>query len=218
MKSSITIACQCGQGLTLETSGTRPLQDILCPDCHTPIFFIEPLANSVAIRIFNRAWAELEKQDFTLVIVFSAMAVECELAGLFIKWKGVELMAARTPTETDKNAWAEQWRKLHRIEVRLNKVSEFLTGEDFDTFLLHNAALLRPLHEKYPNSKTYQSPKDFFQKEFFDRRNKVVHLGEIDFQQAEAEMCLSTAITLRRILNEMDSQRNKRLQAELNAR
>ncbi|MGH2639509.1 MAG: hypothetical protein ACRDF4_09560 [Rhabdochlamydiaceae bacterium] len=213
MKSSITIACQCGRQLTLETSGTKLPPDILCPDCHTSISFIEPLANSVAIRIFGRAWAELEREDFTLVIVFCAMAVECEMAGLFIKWKGVELMATRTPTEADKNVWAEQWRKWLGIAVKLNKVSELLTGKDFDSFLSHNASLLKPLHEKYPNSQTYQSPKDFFQKELFDRRNKIVHLGAINFQQVEAEMCFSMAVTLRQILNEMDSQRNKRLQA-----
>ncbi|HEV2232779.1 MAG TPA: hypothetical protein VGV68_05165 [Terriglobia bacterium] len=217
MKSSVTIPCDCGRQLTLESSGTQPFISPVCPNCHTTIFVIEPRGNPISIRILNRAWAELENKDFTLVIVFSAMAVECELAYLFFKWKELELSATRTPAEADKNEWEKQWRDCLSVTARLDEVSKLLTEEAFGSFLSHNGALLKPLHNKFPNSRNPASLKDFLQKEFFDKRNKIVHRGQINFQQADAEQCFSLAATLRQILSEMDSQRNKRLQAELKA-
>jgi hypothetical protein len=59
MKSSVTIACQCGHQMTLQTYGTQDIKDLQCPECDTAFYFVQPLRNFVGLRIFNRAWTEL---------------------------------------------------------------------------------------------------------------------------------------------------------------
>jgi len=199
--------------MTLQASGTQDIKDTQCTECGMAFWFVNPLGNFVGMRIFSRAWAELTNEDFTLVIVLSAMAVECELARLFIKWNGIDLMDTRTPTPADKDDWAEQWRKWTAIAVRLDKVSTLLTGEDFDSFLSHNPTLLKPIHAKYPTFTGVLFTKDFFIKEFFYKRNRIVHLGEIDFKQPDGEMCFTLAATLFEVMKEMDGQRIKAMDA-----
>ena len=200
--------------MTLQASGTQDIKDAQCTECGTVFWFVNPLSNPVGIRIFNRAWEELINEDFTLVIVLSAMAVECELARLFIKWNGVDLIPTRMPTPADKEGWAEQWRKWTAIAVRLDKVSTLLTGEDFDSFLSHNPTLLKPVIAKYPAFTAGQFTKDFFIKEFFYKRNRVVHLGEIDFKQPDGEMCFTLAATLFEVMKKMDDERIKAMDAK----
>lgn len=214
MKSTVSITCQCGHQLSLVASGTKDPKENQCPKCGVAFWFVQPLGNFVGMRIFCRAWTELENGDFTLVIVLSAMGVECELARLFIKWNEIDVMDMRTPTPADREAWAEQWRKWVSIAVRLDKVSTLLTGGDFDSFLGHNPALLNPVRAKYPAFAVGVSAKDSFIKEFFHRRNKIVHQGEIDFQRQDAELCFTLAAALFEILKEMDSQRLKVLDAK----
>lgn len=214
MKSTVSITCQCGHQMTLVASGTQDPKENQCPKCGMAFWFVEPLGNFVGMRIFGRAWAELQNGDFTLVIVLSAMGVECELARLFIKWNEIDVMDTRTPTPADKDAWAEQWRKWSSIALRLDKVSTLLTGKDFDSFLGSNPALLNPVRAKHPAFAVGASARDAFSTEFFHKRNKIVHQGEIDFQQPDAELCFTLASALFEILKEMDSQRLKVLDAK----
>ena len=214
MKSSIPVTCHCGHQMTLQTSGTQDPKDAQCPACGTAFWFVKPLGNFVGMRIFNRAWVELGKGDVTLVIVLSAMAVECELARMFIKWNEIDLMNTGMPTPADREALAEQWRKWNSIVVRFDKVSTLLVQEDFDSFLSHNTELLKPIHAKYPASASCASPKDVFITEFFHKRNRIVHSGEIDFQQPDGEKCFTLAATLFDIMKEMDERRLKVLDAK----
>ena len=109
------------------------------------------------------------------------MAVECELARLFMKQNEVNLMDIRVPTPADQDKWAKQWRKLNSVGARLDKVSTLLTGVDFDSFSSCNPRLLKRIHAKYPTLTGVHFTKDFFIKEFFHKRNRIVHRGEIDF-------------------------------------
>lgn len=218
MKWKVTVTCQqCGQSSTHESSGTQELKDTQCPHCKTPFWFIKPLGDFVGMTIFNRAWEELQKKDFTLVIVLSAMAVECNLAFLFSKWKEIELMDTKMPvTQADKDVWIELWNDIFEIKKRLNKVSTFLTGKDFDAFLSANPALMSPLSAAFAAS-SCTSARQFFIQELFYRRNRIVHSGAIDFQQADADICFTLAATLFNILKEMDAQRLKVLDKKLAA-
>src|SRR5580658_2687232 len=214
MKSTVAITCHCGHAMTLETSGTQDPKNNQCPSCGAGFWFVKPLGSFVGSRILNRAWAELGNGDYTLVIVLSAMALECELARLFNKWSELEIMDTRMPTAADKEAFAEQWRKWVSIAVRLDKVATLLAKEDFDSFLSHNPQLLKRTHAKYPSAVV---DRDFVIKEFFYKRNRIVHAGEIDFQQSDAEKCFTLAATLFDVLNQMDLQRRLILDAKLAA-
>ncbi len=189
MKSAISVTCQqCGEPITVQATGTKAFKDTQCPSCKTPIWFVAPLGNGVGLRIMNRAGNELQQKDFTLTIVLSAMAVECDLAYFYVKWRALDFaMANNTPFSdvAKKEECAEEWRNFRYISRRFDEVSLLLTGKNLDSFLLDNGALVKTVENEYPASKTFTSWKEFFRRELFDRRNKIVHRGEIDFQEAE---------------------------------
>jgi hypothetical protein len=186
-----------------------------CPICGAAIWLVEPLGNVVGMAILGRAEAEMKNGDWTLAIVLAAMAVECELVYLFMKWNRIHLMLVRNPTDADDEGWEKQWRDdVRTIAARLDKVSGFLTELPFDSFLSQNSALLKNMYQRYPASKNAASLKDFFVKEFFHKRNRIVHFGKIDFQQPDAEMCFTLGSTLWQILTAMDAHRRRTLEAK----
>jgi hypothetical protein len=62
---------------------------------------------------------------------------------------------------------------------RFDRVSLLLTGEAFDAFVAHNANLLKSLQTKYQNTIPTASLKDFFIRELFHKRNRIVHFGKM---------------------------------------
>lgn len=215
MKFSFPVSCNCSETFPVHVTGGDLPTSAQCPKCKSTIWLVEPLGNVVGMAILSRATTELKSGDWTLAIVLAAMAVECELVYLFMKWNRIDLMSVKNPTDADDEAWEKQWRDdVRTIAARFDKVSVQLTGQSFDTFLSQNTELLKTMHTACPASKSAVSPKDFFVKEFFRKRNKIVHYGKIDFQQPDAEMCVTSASNLRKILAAMDAQRLHALDAK----
>ena len=215
MKFSFPVACGCGETFHVHVSGTEFPKDACCPKCQSQIWLVEPLGNVVGMAILGRAASEFQNRDWTLAIVLGAMAVECDMAYLFMKWKGIDLMDAAMPSDADRDEWERQWRDdVRTVAARLDRVSTLLTGQAFDSFLSKNAALLQRVHTRYPASESEPSAKKFFISEVFHRRNRIVHFGEIGFQQADAEIGLTLATALSQVLSAMDAYRRNALDAK----
>jgi hypothetical protein len=215
MKFSFPVTCACGETFLVHISGTQFPNSVQCPKCNTSIGLVEPLGNIVGMAILGRAATELKSGDWTLTIVLAAMALECELVYLFMKWNRIDLMLIRNPTDEDDEGWERLWRDdVRTIAARFEKVSGLLTGQSFDSFLSQNSQLLKSVRTQYQTFKSTLSPKDFFVKELFYRRNRIVHFGNIDFQQADAEMCFTMASALWQILAAMDAHRRRALEAK----
>ncbi len=60
----------------------------------------------------HRAATELAGGDSTLTILLAAIAVESQLAYLFVKWIRVNLTLQRNPTDVDEEEWEERWRDI----------------------------------------------------------------------------------------------------------
>jgi hypothetical protein len=177
---------------------------------------VRPLGNIVTKLLMHRAGEELEKEDITLAIVLSAMAVEGEMAWLFFHWTKFDLIPPGVPcTRSDEERWEGEWDEMRSVKLRLHRLSLLLTETDFDAFAFQNKALFRSVRSDYDAANTYTSPKLFFQKQLFEKRNRIVHFGEIDYQRSDGEMCFSLASALLRILNAMHEQRIKRMDADL---
>ena len=142
------------------------------------------------------------------------MAVECELARVFVKWKGIDLGVPGNATQGDKDSWDGELRQWVKIGVRLDRVCEFLTDHDFDAFVANQSKLAKSVDERHPDSAGCSSLKEYFEKGLFWKRNVIVHLGKIDFRQSDAEVCRRAAETLFQIIGEMDFERRKRLDAK----
>jgi hypothetical protein len=72
------------------------------------------------------------------------MAVESDLAFLFMKWNRIDLMLARNPTDADDEEWEKQWRD--NVAGRFDRVSGLLTAQPFDSFLSQNGELLKNIY------------------------------------------------------------------------
>ncbi len=215
MKFSFPVTCACGETFLVHVAGTQFPKSAQCPVCDTAIWLVEPLGNVVGMAILGRAATEMKNGDWTLAIVLAAMAVECELVYLFMKWNRIDLMLVRNPTDADDEGWEKQWRDdVRTIAARFDKVSGLLTGQPVDSFLSQNSELLKNMYLRYPASKSAASLKDFFVKEFFYKRNRIVHFGKIDFQQPDAEICFTLGSTLWQILAAMDAHRRRALEAK----
>lgn len=215
MKFSFPVTCACCGTFLVEVTGNQFPKDAHCPKCKATIWLVEPLGNVVGMTILSRAAAERKNGDWTLTIVLSAMAVECQLAYLFMRWNRIDLMLVRNPTDADEEGWEEQWRNdVRTVAARFDKVSVLLTRQSFDSFLVQNEHLLTALQTNCQSWKGTVSYKDLFVKELFHKRNRIVHFGKIDYPQIEAEMCFILSSTLWQILTAMDTHRLRELETK----
>jgi hypothetical protein len=211
MKHSFPVRCECGEELTLCTSGNNPFPYTTCPKCHSGICIVDD--GLVSAKIFNKACAELHFGDFTLSIILSAMAVESELARVFVKWKEIDLGLPTDATEAARESWDKQLRGWGKIVCRLDRVCAFLTGSDFNVFVAAQDKLTKSVHERHPHTVGCRSLTKYFEKDLFWKRNLIMHLGKIDFGESDAKACRRAAETLFQVISEMDFGRRKRLAA-----
>src|SRR5690242_8119397 len=119
MKYAFPVPCQqCGETFLVNVNGEEVPNYAHCPACETSIYLIAPLGNVLGMAILGRASSEFSGEDWTLTIVLSAMAIECQLAWLFTKWNRIMLGLQRTPTDADEQAWENEWRDIRSIAKR----------------------------------------------------------------------------------------------------
>jgi hypothetical protein len=165
--------------------------------------------------IMGRATSELRNGDWTLAILLAAIAVECDLAYLFMKWKRIDLMPTRMPNKADEDSWQKEWQdKARSLQAKLDTVSKLLTGQSFDSFASQNAGFLGAVRAHHPDLKNETSAKKLFVEALFRKRNRIAHFGEIDFQRGDAELCVTLATTLFQMLRAMDVHRLGELDAK----
>jgi hypothetical protein len=205
MKSPLTVPCGCGNQIPLEISGSELPEYAKCPDCGATTYLIAPLGNIVSMLIMERAKQELAHNDTTMCTLLSAVAVEAEMAYLFFKWRSIDSgKLPATETLQDRKLWEEEWANMRAIGKRLDELSRFLTTKPFDEFACLEKEILKPALAGYSPA---TSIKDFFQQQFFDKRNDIAHYGKIDFQREDGEQSLAIASGLLALLHAMDMKR-----------
>ena len=116
------MTCGCGETFLVNVSGTQSRKSTECPKCHLTIWLVEPLGNVVGMAILGRSETKL-RTGMDPTIVLGAMAVECELVYLFMRWNRIDVMLVRDPNDADDDGWEEQWRDdVRTVAARLDKV------------------------------------------------------------------------------------------------
>src|SRR5260221_891417 len=104
MNFSMSIRCPCGTALVLEGGAVSLFPDTSCAACNAVIWSSED--GLVRTRTLVKAWKELQSEDFILGIVFSAVAVECELGRVFTKCKNIDSgLTTKCPGVYNRNEW-----------------------------------------------------------------------------------------------------------------
>ena len=82
-------------------------------------------------------------------------------------------------------------------------VADFLTKNEN-----HKATLIKAGMPQWAS----QTELGYFQKEIFDRRNRIMHWGKVDYKQTDAAPCLSAAIGIVNILKLMDRLKYEKME------
>jgi hypothetical protein len=182
---------------------------------------LDPLSISiVAERLLHRSKAENEGDDPTISIVCSAMAIESALTQVFIKWKSIEHLGSHGSfgTEAERDDWEGEYRKGTKPGGFIKPsgfVAKKLVGESFDDFV---SSLLAKLTAQQISAGGAQDASQlkaqYIQTELFNRRNRIMHWGEVGHTNEDALKAWNAALTAFSVLKRMDKQRCDAMEAE----
>lgn len=186
-----------------------------CPECGTANSILSSVDWTKGKRILERATQYREQGDYATSIVFSAIALEAELARLFFKWRRIDHlreMAAHTrpsgPELTEEELEVE-YRQLGRtIAEKIERVCRLLDERGIDE-VARQSDLAKLIEDDYPSLNLGSLAGDL-QRAIFERRNRVVHTGYTGHGVSDArtaQNCADVAITL---LKQMDARRRGR--------
>jgi hypothetical protein len=186
------------------------------------IHLIDPLTLSiVADRLLMRSQAEIHEGDFTMPIICGAMAIEAALTRLFLKWKEIEHGSPTTTTDADKKRWEDEYRKgtgSGGFTKSADFVTQYLMKLSYDDFVgkyvksANDCDLIRAGFAKLSESDMMAS---HIHTELFNRRNRVMHWGNVEYQKQDAENALKAAHTALAVLSVIDKQKADELEGKL---
>ena len=183
--------------------------DWTCPKCG----FTHPsylgLDITIGVLLLVRSRHELvEEKDFSMAIVFAAMAFEAELSRLFVKWKDIECIGAGT--QLNREECEQEMRDFKTVNRKIDGVSRFLINLGIDDFVSSKPHLRDSISTGFKSIRVGTLADDF-QQHLFWPRNKVLHWGDAKNSYEDAAKCYSIANFGLTILREMDLDRQKTL-------
>ena len=201
--------CECGgESLVWFLLEERDIQ-YRCQDClKDQSLAIHNL--SKAIRIILRAQYELfENKDYSLSIILSAMAFECEMNRLFNKWTRLAAIRDRklflSQTELD-----DELRAMKSVFGKLKITARLMSDHGVSGFVSNSPDLQRIMSEKFVGvsvEKVKADLKKEFEKNLFFPRNSVIHAGK-QYDEKTARHAREFALLGMTILGKMDAERN----------
>jgi hypothetical protein len=209
MKFFQPMTCDCGGTFPFQTYGAKSWPTVVCDTCGKAGGQFDPLSVSViAERLLYRSQHELEAGEYTLSIVIGTMSVESFLTRLFFKVRGMDCYTAnfRWPTEEDEQPWETEYKKTRGgFSGPVDVVSAMTVATPFDDFVRSNTAASAITNSvAIPSG---DSPKNYFQRELFQLRNRIAHWGFVDASLEQAQRCHTLAVSIVAILRVMDKEK-----------
>jgi hypothetical protein len=147
--------------------------------------------------------------DYTLSTVLGAVAVESDLARVYIKWREIETGLPNEITDADRARFEDELRRQYKIVDRLDMVSTYLTNLKFNEYVESDVDLRAFVLKAHPKVAAHPSLKKYFEEQLFWKRNAIAHFGKIDSTKAEGESCFNATTTLFTIFAAMDAAKLK---------
>jgi hypothetical protein len=183
--------------------------DWTCPTCGFKHPSFLGLDVTVGVLLLEKSRYELiQEKDFSMAVVFAAMAFESELSRLFLKWKEIECLT--TGAELDREECERQLRDFKTIGRKIEEVSQFLVKSGIDDFVRSKTHLRDQISKGFKSIRVGTLAADI-QRHLFWPRNEVLHWGDAKNSYEDAARCFSIANLGLIILREMDSDRRAML-------
>jgi hypothetical protein len=152
LKLTLPFPCQsCGTRDPVDVSLAAPWWEWTCPQCGNQNSVLTGLGMTIGPRLLARAGYEYRAQtDYSMTIVFSAMAMECELARLFKKWMDIEsLNRGQAP---DDRAIEEAYRRLgSNVADRIEAVAILLDPRGLYEFVKSSKEWNTTITDDFPS-------------------------------------------------------------------
>jgi hypothetical protein len=213
MKFQPALPCQqCGA----RDPVTVPLNSVwfewACPKCGNENAVLSPTGWTLGGRILEKAVFEYQDVgDYSTSVIFSATAVEAELARLFAKWRKIDTIREEGRVPSDEEL-GEAYRRLgFGITERIEGVGRLLDDRGIDGFA-RDSELAERIENDFPSLNLGSLAEDI-RKAVFWPRNRILHAGFTQSQQEEAKRANNIARLTLELLKEMDASRRARTPA-----
>ncbi len=203
MKIPLLLPCECGLTQTIHIDADESSFDWTCDRCkeNHSCFFDNEFTKSD--KILRRAGAECKQEEFAISIILSALAFECELSRLFMKWKDIE--ALRRNEHFDAEAAGEELRNLRSIKKKISFISTYLDPTGIDDVVRQTPAIEKHL-KAVPTLKVGELI-DGLEKVIFYPRNEIMHLGRTNQTKTQAMQALNASQIGLWICQELDHRK-----------
>lgn len=167
------------------------------------------LPGSMSCKIWLRSMYELyESKDYSLSIIFSALAVECETRQLRKKFNLREQVARGDITTFDDLDRAVEsldsiFSRHENVLCKLQKAGSVWHSSGFDDFVENHDSLLTLVKEEFSEIDLSNISEELCKKIFYPR-NDVVHGAKFDFDEERAEEVYRYAMLALYVMSELE--------------
>lgn len=216
MRISLPLPCHtCGIRDPVLVQLDGPWWEWDCPGCGASNALLSSVDWTKGRLILERAAQYRQQADYASSIVFSAMALEAELARLYFKWRrqdaATEWIAHGGPPIDPRPTEAElerEYRYLGRtISKKIGRVGHLLDERGVDEFARHSD-LAERIENDVPGLNIGTLATDIQQAVFWPR-NRVVHVGYTAYDETEARRAESIVSVTLDLLKQMDRARRR---------
>lgn len=160
---------------------------------------------TIGVKILYRSQYELHvNKDYSLSIVLSAMAFECELSRLFFKW--TELDKSKQGEEISNEELEKLMRSFRNITIKIDEVAKLMNSKGINDFVRNSREFTQVIGTGFPSLDINNLSKSFQEKLFWPR-NRVFHLGHSGHNENDALRCFNISSLGIELFNQMDKLR-----------
>jgi len=201
MKIPFTTNClngNCGKEITAFIDIEDDSVPNICPHCSFDNSGTIGTDVTIGPKLRAKSMYEFKtNEDYSMTIVFAAMAFECELFRLFLKWSRIGFYNEINNVELE-----DTLRNMGILD-KINVVSKLLTEKKLDEFVVDSADLKGIIEKGFPSLELGQVDKGIVENVFWPR-NRILHLGKGDYSKDAAIKCFNISNLGLRILKDMD--------------
>lgn len=160
-------------------------------------------------KMLWRSLHEMEtNNDFSLSIIFSAMAFEYEIARKYRKWRKIKELKKKNLISHEE--LEEELRKLFNLKNKIKRTSLLMDPKGIDNFVASSKDIVKTIKKDYPFL-DYKKLSKSIEQYLFRPRNCIVHLGTTKYLKDDALQCFSVSYLGIHILNLMDKAKKKKI-------
>lgn len=162
---------------------------------------------NIETKILYKSQYELkENEDYPLSIVLSATAFECALSRLYFKWTDIDMLKQ---AEEISNPEIEQMlRRFRTVDSKIENVAKLMNPEGLADFIETKSDFAEIINTGFP-SLDIDTLSRSFQEKLFWPRNRILHLGDSNYNELDAIRCLNISSLGMTLFKEMDTFRSR---------